>query len=147
MVSAFPGSIACVRALAKAKVRLGIVTSKGRHGAKMGLESLTLTDVFEVLVCSEDVTRHKPDPEPVRHALAQLGAKPAETIFIGDSLHDMRAGRGASVSTGAALWGPFAKKTLALTEPTYFFESFDDVLKIVLEAVDEENALVSRLTP
>ncbi len=132
MVSAFPGSITCVRALAGAKVRLGIVTSKGRHGTKMGLESLTLSDVFEVVVCSEDVTRHKPDPEPVHHALKQLGAKPEETIFIGDSLHDMRAGRRALVSTGAALWGPFAKKSLALTEPTYFFDSFDDVTRLIL---------------
>lgn len=132
MVSAFPGSIACVRALVEAKVRLGIVTSKGRHGTKMGLESLSLTDMFTVVVCSEDVTRHKPDPEPVRHALGHLGAKPEETIFIGDSVHDMRAGRGALVSTGAALWGPFAKKSLALTEPTYFLESFDDVTKLVL---------------
>jgi pyrophosphatase PpaX len=132
MVSAFPGSIACIRALAAAEIRLGIVTSKGRHGTRMGLESLTLTDVFEVVVCSEDVTRHKPDPEPVRHALEQLGAKPNETIFIGDSVHDMRAGRGALVSTGAALWGPFTKKSLELTEPTYFFKSFDDVTKLVL---------------
>lgn len=132
MVSAFPGSIACVRALAEAKIRLGIVTSKGRHGTKIGLESLGLSTLFEVVVCSEDVTRHKPDPEPVRHALRQLGVTPEETIFIGDSVHDMRAGRGALVSTGAALWGPFAKKSLALTEPTYFFESFDDVQKLVL---------------
>jgi pyrophosphatase PpaX len=91
-----------------------------------------LADVFEVVVCSEDVTRHKPDPEPVFYALKQLGAKPEDTIFIGDSLHDMRAGRGAMVSTGAALWGPFEKQSLAVTEPTYYFNSFDDVTKLVL---------------
>jgi pyrophosphatase PpaX len=133
MVSAFPGAIACVRAFARAKVRLGLVTSKGRHGTKIGLASLTLTDVFEVLVCSEDVTRHKPDPEPVRHALEKLGVRPNETIFIGDSVHDMRSGRGAEVATGAALWGPFARKSLAQTEPTFFFESFADVEKLVLD--------------
>lgn len=132
MVSAFPGAIACVRALAEAKVRLGIVTSKGRHGTKIGLESLTLTNIFEVVVCAEDVTRHKPDPEPVRHALTQLGANAAETLFVGDSLHDMRAGRGAAVATGAALWGPSTRKTLALTEPTHFFERFDEITALVL---------------
>ncbi len=132
MVSAFPGAIACVRALAEAKVRLGIVTSKGRHGTKIGLEALTLTDVFEVLVCAEDVKKHKPDPEPVCHALEKLGVLPDETIFIGDSLHDMRSGRGAKVATGAALWGPSTRKTLAPTEPTHFFESFEDVLNLVL---------------
>ena len=132
MVRAFPGAIACVHALAAANIGLAIVTSKGRHGAKMGLEALTLTDVFKVLVCAEDVTRHKPDPEPVRHAMTQLGADPAKTLFVGDSLHDMRAGRGAHVSTGAALWGPFAKQSLAQTDPTYFFDSFDDVTRHVL---------------
>lgn len=132
MVSAFPGAIDCVRALAAAKVRLGVVTSKGRHGTKLGLEALSLTDVFEVLVCSEDVTKHKPDPEPVRHALMQLGVSAEGTLFVGDSLHDMRSGRGALVATGAALWGPFAKQSLAQTEPTHFFDSFDDVLRTVL---------------
>jgi len=132
MVSAFPGAVACVRALSAANIRLGVVTSKGRHGTKIGLEALTLTDVFEVLVCAEDVTKHKPDPEPVRHAMTQLGVKPADTLFVGDSLHDMRAGRGAAVSTGAALWGPSTKKALAPTEPTYFLECFDDVTKLVL---------------
>lgn len=134
MVSAFPGSVACVRTLAAAGVRLGIVTSKGRHGAQIGLTALELLDVFEVVVCAEDVTRHKPDPEPVHHAMNQLGSSPGQTLFIGDSLHDMRAGRGARVSTGAALWGPFARKSLALTEPTYFFEAFDDVTSLVLDA-------------
>jgi pyrophosphatase PpaX len=132
MVSAFPGAIACVRKFAEAKIRLGLVTSKGRHGTKVGLEALTLTDVFEVLVCAEDVTRHKPDPEPVRQALEKLGVSPKETIFIGDSVHDMRSGRGAQVATGAALWGPFAKKSLALTEPTHFFESLEEVQNFVL---------------
>lgn len=132
MVSAFPGAVDCVRALAGANVRLGIVTSKGRHGTKIGLELMTLNDVFEVLVCAEDVTKHKPDPEPVRHALEKLGVLPSETIFIGDSQHDMRSGRGAQVATGAALWGPSNRKTLAPTEPTHFLESFEDVLNLVL---------------
>jgi pyrophosphatase PpaX len=132
MVSAFPGSVACVRALRAAEVRLGIVTSKGRHGAQIGLMALGLSDVFEVVVCAEDVTRHKPDPEPVHHAMNRLGSSPRQTLFVGDSVHDMRAGRSAAVSTGAALWGPFAKKSLALTEPTYFFEAFEDVSALVL---------------
>ncbi|HRI71613.1 MAG TPA: HAD-IA family hydrolase [Polyangium sp.] len=133
MVSAFPGALACVRALAHAKVRLGIVTSKGRHGAKIGLDALMLRDVFEVLVCAEDVTKHKPDPEPVLHALEKLGVRPSETIFIGDSVHDMRSGRGAQVATGAALWGPFARQSLVQTEPTFFLESFADVEKLILD--------------
>ena len=132
MVSAFSGSVACVRALAAAGGRLGIVTSKGRRGAEKGIVALELLDVFDVVVCAEDVTRHKPDPEPVHHAMNQLGSSPGQTLFIGDSLHDMRAGRSARVSTGAALWGPFARKSLSLTEPTYFFEAFEDVTLLVL---------------
>lgn len=131
-VSAFPGVVDCVRELRAAGVRLAIVTSKARHATQKGLALAGLAEAFPVLVCADDVTRAKPHREPVDRALALLGAASGEALFVGDSLHDMHAGRGAEVATGAALWGPFSREHLATAEPDHFLESPEKILELVL---------------
>jgi pyrophosphatase PpaX len=131
-VKAYPGVVAAVRALAAAGVRLGGVTSKNRPGTRRGLRVAGLDDVIEVLVCVEDVENPKPHREPVDRAVAQLAADPASTLFVGDSVHDMRAGRAAEVGTGAALWGPFRRADLAPGEPGHWLASPADVVRLVL---------------
>ena len=51
--------------------------------------------MMDVLVCADEVTNPKPHPEPVEKALALLGAEPATTVYVGDSIHDMVSGRAA----------------------------------------------------
>jgi pyrophosphatase PpaX len=111
-----------------------VVTSKNRQGTQRGLRAAGLVDAFEVLVCVDDVTRAKPHREPVDRAVALLGADPAATLFVGDSLHDMEAGRAAEVGTGAALWGPFDRRHLAPSTPRHWLEAPDDVPRLALSS-------------
>jgi pyrophosphatase PpaX len=131
-VHAYPGVTGTVRALIAAGIKLAVVTSKNRPGTLRGLRAAGLADAIEALVCSEDVENAKPHREPVDRALALLGADPEATLFVGDSLHDMHAGRAAAVRTGAALWGPFDRAFLAPSEPSHWLSSPEDVLRIVL---------------
>jgi pyrophosphatase PpaX len=73
-------------------------------------------------VGADDVTRAKPDAEPVLAAMAALGADPATTVFVGDSPHDMAAGRAAGVRTAAVLWGPFRRDHLAPHAPDHWLD-------------------------
>lgn len=127
---AFPGADALFTSLRNNGTRLGIVTSKPHDLARRGLRINELEHHFDYVVGSDDVERHKPDPEPVHKALNYFNAPPNKAIFIGDSPHDMLAGRAAGVSTGAALWGPFSRTALAITEPTYWLETFDHLLEL-----------------
>lgn len=128
----YPGIRDCVLALAGASIRLAIVTSKNRHSTLRGLDVAGLRDVFEVLVCSDDVKNAKPHREPVDKALQSLGAGRERAVFIGDSLHDMHAGRAAEVHTGAALWGPFSRAELEPSEPDHYLDSPEALLQLVL---------------
>lgn len=123
MVREYPGVRDAVERLRARGFRLGIVTSKLRDGAVRGLRCCGYDDVFDVLVCADDVNRTKPHPEPVDKACTALGAQPEATVFIGDSPHDLVAGRAAGVATGAVLWGPFARTELAPHAPNYWFET------------------------
>ncbi len=131
MIRVFPGIDSTLRALVQRGVPLCIVTSKRRLGVERALRACRLEGLFADAVASDDTTQHKPHPAPVFLALERLGASPETTLFVGDSLHDLHAGRRAGVSTAAALWGPFDRERLGEAEPDLWLESPEQVLDLV----------------
>jgi len=127
LVRPYDGIVDAVRHLKADGKRLGLVTSKVRAGAERGLRVTGLDASFDVIVGADDVRNPKPHPEPVLVALERLGTTPAETVFIGDSRHDIESGRAAGVKTAAALWGPFDRAHLEDLEPDYWLERPVDV--------------------
>lgn len=126
MVRPYDGVVEAVRELAL-RGTLGLVTSKLRHGALRGLRVAGLEDAFTVVIGADDVDRHKPDPAPVLAAVERLGADRATTVFVGDSPHDMAAGRAAGVRTAAALWGPFPQAVLEPHRPDVWLHTPADL--------------------
>ena len=112
-------------------LKLGLVTSKHRVSSLRAFRVLGLEGIFEVLVCADDVDRHKPDPLPVLRALEELGSEADRTVFVGDSPHDMVAGRRAGVRTAAACWGPFEKSQLEPTCPDYWLQEPAKLLELL----------------
>ena len=82
---------------------------------------------MDVLVCADEVTNPKPHPEPVEKAVRTLGGDVRETVYVGDSIHDMLSGRAAGVRTAAALWGPFGRSHLDGAAPDVWLESPSDL--------------------
>lgn len=123
LVAHYPGVLEGVRSLEGAGVRLGVVTSKMHGGLERGLTAGGYEGLFEVLIGADDVENPKPHPEPVLMALGRLGVEPSDAVFVGDSPHDMAAGRAAGVRTAAATWGPFPREVLELHRPDLWLES------------------------
>src|SRR5262249_46592121 len=110
--------------------RLGVVTSKLRDGAMRGLRVSGLDQAFDIVLGCDDVTHSKPHPEPVLKAVAGLGVTTDETVFVGDSPHDMESGRAAGVQTPAVLGGPFARPPLEALSPDYWLENPEDLRQL-----------------
>lgn len=128
----YPGVPETLRRLAADGYRLGIVSSKLSDGILRGLELCGIpADLFDCVVGAERVERAKPDPEPVRAALAELGAEPPAALFVGDSVHDLRAGRTAGTFTAAALWGPFGRTELAAGRPDFWLSRIEAVFEVL----------------
>jgi pyrophosphatase PpaX len=123
MVTVYPGVVDAIRTIRAAGVRTGLVTSKNRPGALRGLGLAGLVDMMDVLVCADEVTNPKPHPEPVEKAVTILNGDVGETIYVGDSIHDMQSGRAAGVQTAAALWGPFGRSHLDGAAPDFWLET------------------------
>ncbi len=129
-VKPYPDVVEVVTALAGRGARLGVVTSKLRSGAERGLKLTGLMDFFDTIVSADEVIRAKPHPEPVLAALERLGVDVKDAVFIGDSPHDIAAGREAGVATAGVLWGPFGREDLARAAADFLLESPAEILTL-----------------
>ncbi len=83
----------------------GIVTNKPRHLAEPMLAQLKLTERCSVLVCPDDVSKAKPEPDALWLAADILNCTPEACLYAGDHERDIQAGHAAGMITIAALYG------------------------------------------
>ena len=129
LIRSYPGVRESVDRLRERGVVLAIATSKHRVTTRMGLHACGLPEEwFAAVITSDDVTRPKPDPEPVLLALELSGeTDPSRAVYVGDSIHDMKSGRAAGVTTAAVLWGPNSRETLEPTNPDVWLTVPDEM--------------------
>lgn len=97
----------------------GIVTNKPRYLAELLLETMQLDERCSVLVCPDDVSRSKPDPEPMYMALEKLAIPrgAAESVlYIGDHIRDIEAEQRRWYDNHFSRWFIFRLKTKKLKE-------------------------------
>lgn len=122
MTAVFPGTRRTLAAIRTAGHRTAVVTSKRREPALAGMAVTGIDRYIELAVAVEDVTRAKPDPEPVQKALNLLETRPAEAVYIGDSWYDIQAGKRAGVTTIAVTWGMASREQLAACHPDFIID-------------------------
>ncbi|MFX4261926.1 HAD family hydrolase [Pelotomaculum propionicicum] len=127
----YPGTLAVLSNLEKRKIKLGIVTSKGKPGTTRTASFTGLDRFMDVIVTAHDVSRHKPDPEPLLHAVQLLGAQVSRTIYIGDSNFDILTGRNAGARTLGVTWGLASREELESLQPDGVLGRWDELLKYI----------------
>jgi len=126
----FPGMELVVAKLRERRYAVGVVTSKSREFAQRGLRRCALWEFMDVFISMDDTSIHKPRPEPLLLALERLQVAPQHAVYVGDSRHDMQAGRAAGVRTIAALWGPVPRSELELENPDMLADRPEELFKM-----------------
>jgi len=90
--------------LTRAGRRLAVHTNKPGSLARQTLAGTGLLDRFAVVSGGDEAPR-KPDPAGTLEIMRRLGARPADTVFIGDSPTDVRTARAAGVRLVGVAWG------------------------------------------
>lgn len=101
----YPGVPKVLKSLQSKQIPWGIVTNKSTYLTLPVLKSAGLANGAACVVCGDTVKQSKPHPAPVLHACEQLGIDPSDTLFAGDDIRDMQAGRSAGTMTAAVLYG------------------------------------------
>jgi phosphoglycolate phosphatase len=91
----FPGVMEGLEAFKAKGLPLGVITNKAHAFTVPLLERTGLAPYMSVIVSGDLLPRPKPDPMPVIWACGRLGVSPAETLMVGDSVHDFHAGHSA----------------------------------------------------
>ena len=105
---------------------LAVATGKGFHGATTLLEKHGLTARFNSIQ-TPDHNRGKPDPQMIETAMTKAGASRAETVMIGDTVHDMRMAKAAGVKAIGVAWGYHEADELRATGADIVIDRFDQL--------------------
>ncbi|MBE0464512.1 MAG: HAD family hydrolase [Halomonadaceae bacterium] len=81
----------------------GIVTNKPRRYTEPLLAALALEP--GALLCADDLSVKKPDPEPLWEAARRLGVAPNQCWYVGDHVRDMQAAKAAGMTAVAVGYG------------------------------------------
>ncbi|MFZ3578369.1 HAD family hydrolase [Virgibacillus sp. DJP39] len=128
---AFPNLIQMLEELKDKSIRMGIITNGKGQFQLDNIRALGIENYFNPILISEWEKLKKPDPLIFHKALNQLGAKPDETIFVGDHPeNDIRAAANVGMKT---IW-----KKNDLREDVQAIHTINDLMEIT-KAVEIEN--------
>jgi HAD superfamily hydrolase (TIGR01509 family) len=108
-----------------------LITSKNREELNNTLPRLEIADYVDLAVTADDVAHPKPDPEGLLQALKRLGATAASAVYTGDTVHDMRAARGAGVRGIGVTWGAASRPLLEKERPTAICDTVDELRAVL----------------
>ncbi len=91
-------------------LKLGVMTNDAAFSAEAQLKGAGVSELFDFIAGFDSGFGAKPDPEPLLAFADQQGLVPERVVMVGDSTHDLIAGRRAGMQTVAVLTG------VALTE-------------------------------
>lgn len=122
----YDGALETLEWLQKENWAIAMATGKSRRGIRALFDMHPLERYFDTVHCADDGPG-KPDPAMCLAAMKQMGAAPAETLMIGDAVHDIRMGHAAGVKTVAVTWGFATREELAAVAPDHIASSFAEL--------------------
>lgn len=94
-------------------IKVAVMTNDAEAPAKAHLEAAGCLGVLDLVVGSDSGHGAKPDAGPILAIMRILDVPPEACVMVGDSLHDLHAGRAAGATPIAVLTGLATKETLA----------------------------------
>ena len=91
---------------------LGVATNDAEAVAREQLDQVGVLNSFAFVAGSDSGFGAKPDPGMCTAFLEATGVSPSAALMVGDSTHDLTAGRAAGMGTVAVLTGPATAEAL-----------------------------------
>lgn len=101
----FPGLDNCLIWLEEHNISWGVVTNKPELYTTPVMQGLNLLERADSIICPDHVTERKPHPESLHLACKQIGCRAENSVYVGDHIRDIEAGKRAGMTTVAATYG------------------------------------------
>jgi HAD superfamily hydrolase (TIGR01509 family) len=130
-----PAVRATLESLQRRGKRTAILTGSKRSFVEPVLAREGIVSLVDLLVCLDDVMRHKPHSEAVDIALESLTISRERAIMVGDSTKDIEMGKNADIAT--VLYFPdknrrfYEPEWLMSYRPDYTIRNFRELLALI----------------
>jgi beta-phosphoglucomutase len=98
-----PGAGELIRNLHSTGARLAIGSSGPRANIELVVSALGVGSCFDALICAEDVTRGKPDPQVFLLSASRIGLPPARCVVVEDAPSGVAAAKAAGAKCAAVM--------------------------------------------
>ncbi|MHA1169223.1 MAG: HAD family hydrolase [Candidatus Hodarchaeales archaeon] len=128
----FPGVKESLQLLKENKITTGLVTNGTDFEVTKKFK--TMENLFDVRVTASDVTRKKPDPEMILKGMKKAGSTPGQTLYVGDTLVDMKAAANAGCHFALVATGTFGPAVVRIgtKKPEMVFNSIKELVDHVI---------------
>ena len=96
-ISAIPGAIELIKILFNMGYQMGVATGSNKDLAEEMLTLLAVRSYFTDIVCGEEVTNGKPDPEPYLTLLRKLNGEKQHALVIENAPLGVQSARAAGL--------------------------------------------------
>lgn len=110
-----------------------LTVASSRHSSSLNafLKDLGIASCFQYVLGADNVTKAKPDPEPVLQTLREMGYSPEEALVVGDMPVDILMGSRAGASTVGVTFGNSNRSELLAAGATYVLDHFSELPSVL----------------
>ncbi|GAA4935555.1 HAD family hydrolase [Streptomyces coeruleoprunus] len=107
-----------------------VVLATSAGGAELAAlrRAIDADDAIAATASADDVEEGKPAPDPIRQALELAGGRAAHSVFVGDTVWDMKAGTRAGVTCVGLLCGGIPRGDLTAAGAAAIYDDPADLL-------------------
>ncbi len=124
----YPGVMETLTELKNRGFLLTIASSRSHASLSEYIRNLGLSPLISYVLGADDVTKGKPDPEPVLRTLEKFGFKADEAVVVGDTVFDIKMGANAGTMTCGVTYGNGSRESLA--DADWIIDSFSRLLEL-----------------
>lgn len=128
-VEPYKGIRELLAALKEKGVKTAVLSNKPHARTLNVIDEVFGADCFDMVQGQKEGIARKPSPEGVFCILKELGLKPEEILYLGDTGTDMQTGKSAGAFTVGALWGFRTKEELCENHADAVIETPPELLE------------------
>ena len=129
-IPTFPNVFETLRLLSQKGYTLTIASSRSHRSLMEFVEGMDLRNIIPYVLGAEDVSKAKPNPEPVLKTLEKFGCSPDEALVVGDTWYDIEMGRRAGVRTCGVTYGNGTREELINAGADFLIDDFGNLMSL-----------------
>jgi phosphoglycolate phosphatase len=127
----YGGVAELLRALGDKKIRMAVVSNKADPATKQVISHFFGEGTCDVVVGGGIGFPLKPDPALTIHVFSSMGVLPADALFVGDTMMDMRTAKNAGCTAVGVTWGFRTRDELQKNGADHIIYAPEELLKLL----------------